>query len=79
MIRPAYNKQNESGILHVRYEGRSCDVPLNDLDVGTMSNDDQVKSRLAQYLSVPANRFEYYKVDRHETGNMTLRPEAVFG
>lgn len=80
MIRPT-NSNDLTGVsvLHVRFEGRSCDVPLSDLDVGSMSDDNQVKNRLAAYLSVPAAKFEYYKVDRHETGNMTVRPEAVFG
>lgn len=78
MIRSTEN-QTGLGLLHVRFEGRSCDVPLTDLDVGTLSNDEQVKNRLAEYLSVPAAKFLHYTVDRHETGNMTVRPEAVFG
>lgn len=79
MIRQVTSEANDLGVLHVRFEGRSCDVPLTDLDVGSMSTDDQVKNRLAEYLSVPARKFQHYKVDRHETGNMTVRPEAVFG
>ena len=73
-------RQAESfGVLHLRFEGRSCDVPLNDIDVGNMASDEQVKNRLAAYLDVPEQRFQFYVVDRHETGNMTVRPEAVFG
>lgn len=79
MIRLANDSACDQGVLHVRFEGRSCDVPLADLDIGNASSDDQVKNRLATYLSVAATRFEYYKVDRHETGNMTVRPEAIFG
>ena len=79
MIRQANSNDTALGILHVRFEGRSCDVPLSDLDVGNMSSDEQVKNRLAEYLSVPEQKFTFYKVDRHETGNMTVRPEAVFG
>lgn len=79
MIRPANNNDTSAGLLHVRFDGRSCDVPLNDLDIGNLSTDEQVKNRLATYLSVPVEKFTYYKVDRHETGNMTVRPEAVFG
>ncbi len=75
MIRPV----NDSGVLHVRFQGRSCDVPLKDLDVGAATDDREVKNRIAEYLSVPQSRFEYYTVDRHQTGNMTVRPEAVFG
>jgi hypothetical protein len=65
--------------LHVRYAGRSFDVPLADLDVGAASPEREIKNRLAAYLDVREVVFRDYTVDRHETGNLTLRPEAVFG
>jgi hypothetical protein len=68
-----------SPVLHIRFEGRSFDVPLADLDVGAASNDQHVKRALAGYLNVPVEKFRYYVIDRHETGNFTVRPEAVFG
>jgi hypothetical protein len=68
-----------SADLHIRFEGRSFDVPLADLDVGVASNDGDVKRALAGYLNVPEAKFRDYVVDRHETGNLTVRPEAVFG
>jgi hypothetical protein len=70
---------NESPLLHIRFEGRSFDIPLSDLDVGAMSSDMDVKRALAGYLNVPEAKFRDYVVDRHETGNLTVRPEAVFG
>ena len=70
---------NESPLLHIRFEGRSFDIPLSDLDVGAMSSDTDVKRALAGYLNVPEEKFRDYVVDRHETGNLTVRPEAVFG
>ena len=69
----------ETPQLHIRFDGRSFDIPLADLDVGTMSNDGDIKRALAGYLSVPEVKFRDYTVDRHETGNLTVRPEAVFG
>jgi hypothetical protein len=30
-------------------------------------------------LEVPQAKLRGYVIDRHETGNMTVRPEAVFG
>ncbi len=66
-------------VLHVRFDGRSWDIPMADLDVGTMSSDQDVKSALATYLDVAQAKFVHYVVDRHQTGNLTLRPEAVFG
>ena len=75
----AVNPVNNTPVLHVRFEGRSVDVPLGDLDVGPVSLDDEIKRAVAGYLDVPAGKFRHYVVDRHETGNLTLRPEAVFG
>jgi hypothetical protein len=66
-------------VVHVRFEGRSLDVPQGDLDVGTASSDAEVKRALARYLETPEAKLRDYVIDRHETGNMTVRPEAVFG
>lgn len=70
---------NESPILHIRFDGRSFDIPLADLDVGPVSSDVEVKRALAEYLDVSEAKLRSFVVDRHETGNLTVRPEAVFG
>lgn len=72
-------RTNESPILHIRYDGRSFDIPLSDLDVGPVSSDVEVKRALASYLDVAEVKLRNFVVDRHETGNLTVRPEAVFG
>jgi hypothetical protein len=73
-------KQNiVATVVHVRFEGRSLDVALDTLDVGQFSSDGEIKRALAGYLEVPEAKFRDYVVDRHETGNVTVRPEAVFG
>lgn len=66
-------------LLHIRFDGRSADVPLGDLDVCRASGDGDIKLAVARYLDVPTEKFRHYVVDRHETGNLTIRPEAVFG
>lgn len=66
-------------VLHVRFDGRSLDVPLHELDVGTRSADGEIKRAVARHLDVPGEQLRDYVVDRHETGNLTVRPEAVFG
>jgi hypothetical protein len=71
--------ERQQGVVHVCFEGRSLDVPQGDLDVGAASSDAQVKRALARYLETPEVKLRDYVVDRHETGNMTVRPEAVFG
>jgi hypothetical protein len=70
---------NGGAVLHVRFDGRSLDIPLNDLDVGPDSGDREIKHALAGNLDVPEGKLRDYVVDRHETGNLTVRPEAVFG
>lgn len=70
---------NEAPVLHIRFEGRSFDIPLGDLDVGTASSNAEVKRALSSYLNVPEAKLRDYVVDRHDTGNLTVRPEAVFG
>lgn len=66
-------------VVHVRFEGRSLDIPQGDLDIGVACSDKFIKSALARHLEVPEARLRDYVVDRHDTSNMTLRPEAVFG
>ncbi len=65
--------------MHVRFDGRSQDVAIDDLDVGAGSDDASIKRAFARYLEVPEDKLRDYAVDRHQTGNLTVRPEAVFG
>ena len=72
-------RQHGVKVVHIRFEGRSLDVPQGDLDVGDASSDNDIKNALASYLETPVAKFRDYVIDRHDTGNMTVRPEAVFG
>jgi hypothetical protein len=65
--------------VHVRFAGRSFDVPAGQLDLGLGSSDAEVKRALARHLEVPVSRLDDYVIDRHANGNLTLRPEAIFG
>lgn len=66
-------------MAHVRFDGRSHDIPLSALDVGPASSDAAIRRALAGYLEIPEARLRDYVIDRHETGNLTVRPAAVFG
>ncbi len=70
---------HNGAVLHVRFEGRSRDIPLAELDLGPQSSDTAVKQALARHLGVADDALRDYVVDRHPTGNLTVRPEAVFG
>lgn len=69
----------EERVVHVRFEGRSWDIAFGVLDLGDRSTDDEVRRALARYFDVPVRKLAAYVVERHANGNITVRPEAVFG
>ena len=66
-------------MVHIRFEGRSFDVAESQLVVSTGMNDTAVKERLANHLDVNQNRLEFYVIDRRPSGDLIVRPEAVYG
>ena len=70
---------NHSPIAHIRFDGRSLDVPLRELGVADAAAEQEIRRAVARHLEVSEERLRSYVLDRHETGNVTLRPEAVFG
>jgi len=65
--------------VHIRFDGRSWDIPIRTLEIGDASSDAEVREALARYLDVSVRKLGSYVVERHTSGNMTVRPEAVFG
>jgi hypothetical protein len=70
---------NRAAVAHVRFDGHSFDVPLAELAVGVGDGDRTIKNAVARHLDVNEEHLRDYVVDRHDTGNVTIRPEAVFG
>jgi hypothetical protein len=66
-------------MVHIRFQGQSWRIEARELDIGAHSSDQEVRQALAQHFDVPAARFAAYVIERHENGNLTVRPEAVFG
>ncbi len=66
-------------MVHVRFEGRSYDITENQAKIQTGMNDNQIKESLAQYFDVGINRFSDYVIDRPTSGDLIIRPEAVYG
>lgn len=66
-------------MLHVRFQGQSRDLRLAELDLGPLPSDQEVKQALARRLDVSVEKLRDYVVDRNPSGNLTVRPEAVFG
>jgi len=69
----------ENRVVHVRFEGQSQDIAFGVLDIGDLSNDQDMKRALALYFNTPVSKFTSYVIERHVNGNITVRPEAVFG
>lgn len=66
--------------LHIRHEGRSVDVRMEDVDLGDLSTDQDVRRAAAVYLDQPVEKFNAMAVEKNgDTGDITLRPQAIFG
>ena len=66
-------------MVHVRFEGRSLDVAESQLGITNSMNDTAVKERLANHLEIHQNRLQDYVIDRRPSGDLIIRPEAVYG
>jgi hypothetical protein len=66
-------------VAHIRFGGKSLDVTLAALGLAPDSDPDEVRRRVARYLETPEAQLLNHAVDRHENGNLTIRPPAVFG
>jgi hypothetical protein len=66
-------------MVHVRFNGRSFDLPVEALRLPDGAGEGDVKRLLARHLEIPVEQLDGYVIERHETGNWTIRPEAVFG
>jgi hypothetical protein len=65
--------------VHTMIGGVSSDIAFTSLDIGDASTDAEIKTAVAQHFSLPTSKLTHFAVDRHENGNVTVRPEAVFG
>jgi hypothetical protein len=66
-------------MVHVRFDGRSWTVPASALNISAASSDDEIQQAVAAYLDVVVIELAPYVVERHTSGNITVRPEAIFG
>jgi hypothetical protein len=66
-------------MVHVRFEGRSLDYNEAVIGIHASMNDEQIKNHVAQHLDVARNKLDLYVVDRSPSGDLIIRPEAVYG
>lgn len=77
--RVATNKATTSAVVHVRVQGRSRDIALDLLGINSASPDDAVRNAIANFMELSAETLRWTVIERHQNGNMTVRPQAVFG
>ena len=66
-------------MIHVRFQGRSYDITQNQISLDLEMSDVAIKERLAQHFDVNVKSFESYIIDRRSSGDLIVRPEAVYG
>ena len=66
-------------MIHVRFEGRSYDLKERELGLTASMSDREIQERLAAHFDVSLDRFLSYVIDRASTGDLVVRPEAVYG
>lgn len=65
--------------IHVRFGGRSQRLNAAQLGLAANAGDADIKHAIARMLDVSTSELKFHAVERHENGNITVRPEAVFG
>lgn len=66
-------------MIHIRFEGRSMDIPERKIQVKSAMADGDIKNQVARFLEVDYPRLQSYVVDRRPSGDVVIRPEAVYG
>ncbi len=66
-------------MVHLRFEGRSYNFTPRELGVTLKSNDTDIKARVAQRFDIGLDRIQPLVVDRRPSGDIIVRPEAVYG
>jgi hypothetical protein len=69
----------EERMVHIRFDGRSWQVPAAMLGLDEVTDETAVKQAVATYLDIVVEQLAPYVVEVHPSGNVTVRPEAVFG
>jgi len=64
--------------VHVRFDGRSEEIPLAQLGIAQNATDNQLKHAVARYLDLPADSLSSHVIVR-TTQAIIIRPEALYG
>lgn len=69
----------QNPMIHVRFEGKSWDLPMSQLGLCSVSSPAEIRENVSRVLGLSIELLNGYTLERHENGNVTIRPEAVFG
>jgi hypothetical protein len=64
--------------IHVRFDGRSEELPAGTLNVTAPASDAQIKQALTRHFDLPASHLNGYVVVRNAHA-IIVRPEALYG
>lgn len=64
--------------VHVRFDGRSEELPMSALHLNAAATDAEIKAAVASHLDRPAGSFGDYVVVRYAE-SVVIRPEALYG
>lgn len=65
--------------IHVRMNGISDTFNFSRLGIFQASTDREIRESLARYFNREFSAFDEMVIERHANGNITVRPEAIFG
>jgi hypothetical protein len=71
-------KQLTDRAVHIRVDGRSIELTLNELGLQADATDAQIKNAGTRYLDLPASALANHVIVRTSQA-LIVRPEAVYG
>ncbi|MBX5456493.1 MAG: hypothetical protein IRZ31_06290 [Thermogemmatispora sp.] len=71
-------REVSAAILHLRYNGRSEELPLAELGLNRQASEAEIKQAVARYLDVACELLAPYVVVRTSQA-IIVRPEALYG
>ncbi|MEP7218358.1 MAG: hypothetical protein ABI876_05555 [Bacteroidota bacterium] len=66
-------------MIHIRFEGRSYDLGERDAGIVAGMSDREIRDRVAVFLETEAKHLDFHVIDRRPSGDIIIRPEAVYG
>jgi len=66
-------------VFHIRYAGRTFEIKPKVFELSTKASDREIMTRVADWLGIAETGLKNYVIDRRPSGQVVVRPEAIFG